>query len=56
MIGSGLLTIAGSIITPFCPIVGAPMAYTGMAGIAASSATSFGGMVADTVYENKIQK
>lgn len=56
MIGSGLLTIAGSIITPFCPVVGAPMAYTGMAGIAASSATSFGGMVADTVYENKIQK
>ena len=56
MIGSSLLTIAGSILTPFVPVIGAPMAYTGMAGMAASSATSFGGMVADTVYENKIQK
>ena len=56
MIGSSLLTIAGSILAPFVPVVGAPMAYTGLAGMAASSATSFGGMVADTVYENKIQK
>ena len=56
MIGSGLLTAAGAFITPFCPVVGGPMMYTGMAGIAASSATSFGGMVAETVYENKIQK
>ena len=56
MIGSGLLTLAGAMITPFCPVVGAPMTYTGMAGMAASGATSFGGAVADTVYENKIQK
>ena len=56
MIGSGLLTLAGAMITPFCPVVGAGMAYSGIAGIAASGATSFGGAVADTVYENKIQK
>ena len=56
MIGSGLLTAAGAVITPFCPVVGVPMVYTGSAGMAASGATSFGGAVADTVYENKIQK
>ena len=56
MFGSGLLTLAGAMITPFCPVVGAGMAYSGIAGIAASGATSFGGAVADTVYENKIQK
>ena len=55
-IGSGLLTAAGAILTPFCPAVGAPMVYTGITGMVASQATSFGGMVADTVYENKIQK
>jgi len=56
MIGRGLLTLEGDIITPFCPVVGAPMTYTGMAGIAASRATNFGGIVVDTVYKNKIQK
>ena len=56
MFGSGLLTLAGAMITPLCPVVGAGMAYSGIAGIAASGATSFGGAVADTVYENKIQK
>ena len=56
IIGSSLLTAAGVAITPFCPAVGVPMTYTGATGIAASSATSFGGAVADTVYENKIQK
>ena len=56
MIGSGLLTAAGAVITPFCPFVGVPMTYTGAAGMVASSATNLGGMVADTVYENKIQK
>lgn len=56
MIGSGIVTGIGALITPFLPMVGAPIAYAGMAGIAASSATSFGGAVADAVYENKIQK
>lgn len=56
MIGSGIVTGIGALITPFLPVVGAPIAYAGMAGIAASSATSFGGAVADAVYENKIQK
>lgn len=56
MIGSGLLTAAGAFITPFCPAVGTPMIYTGLTGMVASEATSFGGMVADTVYENQIQK
>ena len=55
-IGSSLLTAAGAAITPFCPIIGTPMMYTGMAGMTASGATTFGGMVADTVYENKIEK
>lgn len=56
MIGSSIVTGIGALITPFLPMVGAPIAYAGMAGIAASSATSFGGAVADAVYENKIQK
>ena len=56
MIGSSIITGIGALITPFLPVVGAPIAYAGMAGIAASSATSFGGAVADAVYENKIQK
>jgi len=56
MIGSSIVTGIGALITPFLPVVGAPIAYAGMAGIAASSATSFGGAVADAVYENKIQK
>ena len=55
-IGSALLTGAGIAITPFCPVIGAPMAYTGLAGMGASGATTFGGAVADTVYENKMEK
>ena len=55
-IGSGLLTVGGACLTPFCPAVGGPMIYTGLAGMFASEATSFGGMVADTVYENKNKK
>ena len=53
MIGSSLLTLGGTILTPFCPVVGAPMVYSGLTGIVASGATSFGGMVADTVIKNK---
>ena len=56
MFGSSLLTAAGLLLTPFCPAVGGPMAYTGIAGMVGSGATTFGGAVADTVYENKIQK
>jgi hypothetical protein len=52
-LGSGLLTIGGALLTPFCPVVGTPMMYTGITGMVASEATSFGGIVADTVYKNK---
>ena len=55
-IGSALLTGAGIAITPFCPVIGTSVAYVGIAGIGASGATSLGGAVADTVYQNKMEK
>ena len=53
VMGNGLLTAGGALLTPFCPVVGTPMMYTGITGMIASEAASFGGMVADTVIKNQ---
>ena len=44
-VGGDLLTATGDVIKPFC-----------VAGWGASGFTNFGGMVADMVYENKMEK
>ena len=46
VIGTGLLTVAGACLSPFCPAVGVPMMYTGIAGMGVSETAQLGGLVA----------
>lgn len=46
VIGTGLLTVAGACLSPFCPAVGVPMMYTGLAGMGVSETAQLGGLVA----------
>ena len=52
-VGSSILVAGGALLSTICPVVGAPMIYSGVTGMVASTATSFGGMVADQVIANK---
>ena len=50
-IGSMLLSGAGALLTPVCPIVGPALTYAGLAGSTVSETTCIGAMIADRVIE-----
>ena len=52
-VGGILVTAAGALLTPFCPVVGPGLIYAGLAGAGVSEAASMGGIIADEVIKNQ---